>query len=116
MERVNRQINRILRRNQVRRTQRVARNFINDARTISTLILFPYDKDLDLNVKNDLNPCETASAELKVNDVLDRSLDKDNKFLKLFDMHVYGFKLKVLLEIEVEWDSTAVNPTIPKKC
>ena len=116
MQRSERQINCILRRNQATRIQRAVRNFINNnRRTMSTFILCPYDKDLDLNDKNDFKLYENACAGLKEADRFDGSLEKAGTFLKLFGKHISDCRLKGLLEIAVEWDSTGINSKIPVK-
>jgi len=98
------------------RIQRAVRNFINNnRRTISTFILCPYDKDLDLNDKNDFKLYESACARLKEADRFDGSLEKAGTFLKLFGKHISDCRLKRLLEIAVEWDSTGTNSKIPVK-
>ena len=43
-------------------------------------MLYPYDKDIDLNDKNDLKLHEKACSGLKDNDRIDGSLDKASKF------------------------------------
>ena len=88
MERGDRQINHILRINQRRRIQRPVRNFINNNRTIAIFVTWPYDKDLDLKDRNELKLHETYSTGLKGNDRFNGSLDKANKFLKLFGKHI----------------------------
>ena len=65
--------------------------------------------------RNDLKLHETARADLKDNARFDGNLEDANKFLKLFGKHVSDCRLKVLLEIAVEWDSDATNPKIPTK-
>ena len=69
---------------------------------MSTFILCSYNKDLDLNNKNDFKLYENTCARLKEADRFNGSLEKASKFLKLFKKHISDCRLKGLLKIAVE--------------
>ena len=77
---------------------------------MATIILCLYDKDLDLNDKNDLKLYETVWNGLKEKDRFNGSIEKAGEFLKLFGKYYLDCRLKSLLNIAVEWNASRTNP------
>ena len=82
---------------------------------MTTIMLFPQDKDLDLNDKSDLKLHETVCNWLKAKDKFDGSIEKAGKFLNLFGKYLSDCRLKSFLNILVECDASGKTPKAPAK-